>query len=156
MRAEIHPEYKEITVTCRDFLKINICCLCKSNKSKIIQKALKFIDDSLNEENFALNKAHDQILKAITLDKEIDKLLVFPSINVHKDISSSIFFIDSKNDDSEDSFNSDEISKVISNELNNEINRELINEITSRRYFELDQRDSRYKALLELYLMNNI
>jgi len=144
-----------VSISYLDFLKISCCCN-KSNNSIIIKKALYFIDSALNEENFALNKVHDIILKKLTLDKELDELLVCPSINVDRDISSNIFL---------ESLNTNEGEDEDENENNNANNnvkddikesKDLNNEEVTKKYYELDQRESRNKSLLELHLMNNI
>jgi len=143
---------EEISVSYLDFIKISCSGCNKSQRSIVIEKALNFIDNALNEENFALNKGNDLILKKITLDKELNELFVYPSININKNITSSIFFEDSElsneikeAEDNKEDFKEKNIKK---SEMNND-------EIC-KRYFEIDQTDSRNKTLLELYLMDNI
>jgi len=127
------------TISCTDILKYYLCScdFAKSRKTEIIEKALNYIDTSLNEENFALNNFKDRILRSVIIDEDKNELFRMPSINMHNEKTCNMFF--------------EEVIKPLKDihELEDP-------NVTLRRLLDLDPRDGTTTTLLKLFLMSNL
>lgn len=132
---------RKVDITCWDMFLKNFYLCFASKKYFIINQAMEFIDNSLDEENFAFNNMKEQILRRVLIDEDRYKLFIIPSININNEKASDMFFKETLKENLEEDYGD--------NKENN------ISE-TFRRLLDLDISHEANLTLLKLFLMSNI
>ena len=128
------------SVKIRSFDVLRFCCCSRFEtlkKSVIIGKCLDILDESLNEENFALNSSNDLILKNIVLESAKKDLFIIPSINIENEKTCKMLFNHST-DDTHQEYNDKDLRQKLG------------------RFSSFDLQDKRNQTLVTLYLMDNL